>query len=468
VFLGLVIGVVWSLGISQLIFGQLNLITSFLIAILCGLGIDFGIHLLLRYKEEREAGKNYEEAIILMFRHTGVASFTSAVTTSFAFLVLYFSGFRAFQEFGVIAGVGILFTLLAMLFFMAPLLLLADERGLKIGSTRATMKLPIWLWKKPKVILAITIALVLAAVYNFTKIGLDYDFTRLTNYKNLRSYELGTEVDAMFRSSMTPSVIIAKDSQDEKRLIDAIQADIEKHQGEKDYRIDKVLGLTTFVPKRQYEKLKIIARIERLLNKNKKYEPLLKKGLPSQLRRIKHLLSVKRITIDTLPNSLRKKFRPNRGKNSIVLIFPRANLNNGKHVVELANQLHSIKIDDKPLEVAADSLIFAEILTLIQQDGIFILVAAFIGVFILVWLNFKKLGQSLIVLIPIVVGIFLMAGALGLFSVKLDFINVLVFPIMVGIGIDSAVHIFHRFLETDNIIFAVRLLIFVEDARPVS
>ena len=173
---------------------------------------------------------------------------------------------------------------------------------------------------------------------------------------------------------------------------------------------------------------------------------------------VEKVVGVGPITLDNIPQGIRKNFQgvgASKGK-SVVLVFPKADMEDGKQILELANQLEEIKIDGKPFEVASDSLIFAEILKLIQGDGPYILFGAFIGVFFLILLNFKSVLQSFITLLPITVGIFIGAGLLGIFNVPLDFINVLVFPIMVGIGIDSGVHIFHRFLESGDPVFAVQ------------
>ena len=52
----LVVAFLWTFGLVQVVFGSLNLITVFLVIILFGLGIDFGIHNLARYEETRGAG----------------------------------------------------------------------------------------------------------------------------------------------------------------------------------------------------------------------------------------------------------------------------------------------------------------------------------------------------------------------------------------------------------------------------
>ena len=85
---GLIYGIFITLGLAQIFIGTLNLISTFLVGILIGLGIDFGIHIILRYKEEKIAGKSMEDAFTLMYTETGLASTAAVTTTAIAFGML--------------------------------------------------------------------------------------------------------------------------------------------------------------------------------------------------------------------------------------------------------------------------------------------------------------------------------------------------------------------------------------------
>ncbi|MHA1543868.1 MAG: MMPL family transporter, partial [Alphaproteobacteria bacterium] len=78
-------GILWTLGLTQMIIGGLNLITIFLVLILFGLGIDFGIHSLSRYREARIEGKGVEDALFIILSRTGAASLMAGLTTAIAF-----------------------------------------------------------------------------------------------------------------------------------------------------------------------------------------------------------------------------------------------------------------------------------------------------------------------------------------------------------------------------------------------
>lgn len=55
--LPLVTGISWTLGLLSVIFGSLNLFTAMILLVLMGLGIDFSIHLVSRFREELATGE---------------------------------------------------------------------------------------------------------------------------------------------------------------------------------------------------------------------------------------------------------------------------------------------------------------------------------------------------------------------------------------------------------------------------
>jgi len=77
------------------------------------LGIDYGIHAFARYAESRRAGLNFEDSIEKLVTQTGKALSTTATTTAAAFFSLMFMDFKGFSDLGFIAGVGMLFALVA-------------------------------------------------------------------------------------------------------------------------------------------------------------------------------------------------------------------------------------------------------------------------------------------------------------------------------------------------------------------
>ncbi len=113
IFVPMGLGVLWSLGLALVTVGHLTIITAAFIAILFGLGADYGIFTSSRIAEERRAGKPLVEAI-----GAGIGSSFIAVLTAGGASLLIFSAlatveFPGFAELGIVAAKGVLMILIS-------------------------------------------------------------------------------------------------------------------------------------------------------------------------------------------------------------------------------------------------------------------------------------------------------------------------------------------------------------------
>lgn len=123
-------GVVVTFAFIQISYENLNLITSSFIAALLGLGIDFSVHALARFHEERRAGANPQDAVRRALVYTGPGIATGAVVTIAAFLTTTTTDFSAFGELGLITAVGLAVVVIATFTLMPTLLSrLASEKS---------------------------------------------------------------------------------------------------------------------------------------------------------------------------------------------------------------------------------------------------------------------------------------------------------------------------------------------------
>ncbi|MDF1532619.1 MAG: hydrophobe/amphiphile efflux-3 (HAE3) family transporter [ANME-2 cluster archaeon] len=113
----------WLLGIPQT---TLSISTN---SIILGLGVDYSIHIMHRYKEERENGVNPLEAIQTSISRIGKAIVTSGLTTSGGFAAMILSPFPLMQWFGIIAFISILLILFLTLTMLPAMLILIDRPG---------------------------------------------------------------------------------------------------------------------------------------------------------------------------------------------------------------------------------------------------------------------------------------------------------------------------------------------------
>ena len=127
VFVPLVGSVLMSLAFAALAYGFLNLVSAFIFAILLGLGIDFNIVLLARFRDERQRGLSPVAAIATMLATTGPASLFGGASTALGFGVLAMADFQGFAQFGVVANVGVFAAIAAAMIVMPAIIVLMDR-----------------------------------------------------------------------------------------------------------------------------------------------------------------------------------------------------------------------------------------------------------------------------------------------------------------------------------------------------
>ena len=122
----LLVGMAWSFGYVTLAVGHLNILSISFSVILIGLGIDFGIHYVARFAELRTHGSSTDEALPRTAAGVGPGIITGGVTTALAFFTAGLTQFTGVAELGLIAGGGILLTVVAALIVLPALIRMAE------------------------------------------------------------------------------------------------------------------------------------------------------------------------------------------------------------------------------------------------------------------------------------------------------------------------------------------------------
>jgi predicted RND superfamily exporter protein len=72
------------------------------------------------------------------------------------------------------------------------------------------------------------------------------------------------------------------------------------------------------------------------------------------------------------------------------------------------------------------------------------LISALLLISLLLWLLWNRVFDTMLVLAPLLLSAGLAVGFMGLFDIAFNFVNVIVIPLMFGIGVDSGIHLVHR------------------------
>ncbi|WP_129116786.1 efflux RND transporter permease subunit [Halegenticoccus tardaugens] len=123
----LLMAVVWTfgfLGLANIPFNQIMIAVP---PLLLAVGIDFGIHAINRYREDRMDGRGIDEAMRLATDQLLVAFFIVTSTTVIGFLSNLASDLVPIRDFGVAAAIGIVFTFLIFGIFLPAAKVLVDR-----------------------------------------------------------------------------------------------------------------------------------------------------------------------------------------------------------------------------------------------------------------------------------------------------------------------------------------------------
>lgn len=95
-------------------------------AMVIGIGIDFSIHIMNKFKYEIKKGNSIKDSIELALTHTGIALFVTTATTVAAFLAFLFGVMPEMGRFGLLMTIGIIYSLIFAIFLLPTLLILEE------------------------------------------------------------------------------------------------------------------------------------------------------------------------------------------------------------------------------------------------------------------------------------------------------------------------------------------------------
>jgi hypothetical protein len=121
-------GIGWTFGWTTLTVGQLNLLSLVFLIALIGIGMDYLVQILTRYRLEARRYTRPSAVWIRVFAHVGPPINTACAGAAGAFLVAIFTSFRGAAELGIVAGGGLLLCLAAGYTVLPALLTLFPTR----------------------------------------------------------------------------------------------------------------------------------------------------------------------------------------------------------------------------------------------------------------------------------------------------------------------------------------------------
>lgn len=440
----LLMGLACTFGFAAVAFDDLNILSAFVGAILLGLGIDHGIHLLGRFQSERSAGHPPDEAIRRTFSSTGRAIALAGFTTIVGFGGLAVSGFKAFREFGIITAAGMFFAILAYSVVLPALLGVAGKLKWK---PRAEISGPVDHYCRavsrwgPTLFWIVFVAASYPAV-KALDVRFDYDFASLDG-GDIPSFHLDRVVNEVLGRSQTPIVLLTDTVAEEAEAAAAIRkraAESGDASG-----VDFVVALADLVPKDQEGKQDILREIADAIA-NVQLD-----AVPEQDRRrftqFRDMTKATPFAVEDLPTEIQRQFRPERGSVSggLVLIFPSVSLSDGERVIELAKEVRGVPMPGgKRISAAGEAMVLADVLTMIFQESPIVVSVTLSLVFLALWMLLGRIRVALLCFAPALLTVICTIGLVHLTGLKFNYLNIVIVPVLFGLAVDGAVHLVIR------------------------
>lgn len=145
-----------------------------------------------------------------------------------------------------------------------------------------------------------------------------------------------------------------------------------------------------------------------------------------------------------LPEALRERFISRSGK-FLLQVYPKKNVWQRNHQEEFVTELRTIDPDVTGTPVQL--LEYISLLKVSYQDAALYSLGA---IALLVFLHFRRIGPVILALLPVAVGGLWLGGIMGWFHIPLNPANIMLLPLVLGIGVTNGIHILNRFTEEQS------------------
>lgn len=486
---GMALGTVFVMGFAKITLGELNMVTSIIGAILMGFGVDYGIHFIYRTRIELGTGKAYDAAITAAMVNAGRPALIAAVVTAGSFLTLLFSAFRGFSQFGFLAGFGTLIIGFTLFSWSPAILALVGRYQPAWPEKLIGTMTPVGLSKKtgqearipkPKLMLAMVSVVVgiiclaavpkndrptpkgLPGVWDRFMGGVHFNYnTRALVADDRPSFLLSDEIAERFKISADPIAVPVKTQEEAKEVWDELTGHPEKYK-----TVDQVVSVYSFIPPRERaeENAKILAEWDEEL------KDIEVSSFPPEMQEkgelFKRILKKRPYGLEGVPQIYQDQFRhlpTTRPENHgfMLFVYPGVDLWDGSKMLQFSDEVREIHTaSGKVYRSAGLAILYATLARIVLFDGKLTVLLAALWILLMHYLDFRSVPLAAASVIPLAIGLWMMLGLMALtpdaFFGRLNFMNLVILPILLGFGVSHGLYLLHRFLEGTSPVVALR------------
>lgn len=174
------------------------------------------------------------------------------------------------------------------------------------------------------------------------------------------------------------------------------------------------------------------------------YQFALFEDLRTTFEALKQQDNRERLRAVDLPEALRERFISRSGK-FLLQVYPKKNVWQRQNQEEFVAELRTIDPDVTGTPVQL--LEYISLLKVSYQDAALYSLGA---IAVLVFIHFRRIGPVILALLPVAIGGLWLGGIMGWFQIPLNPANIMLLPLVLGIGVTNGIHILNRFAEEQS------------------
>jgi uncharacterized protein len=463
------LGILWTTGVASFYPGEVNLISLSFIAILAGLGDDQVVHFFNRVPQEWAKGGTLNEAVLRTFETTGLSVVFCIVTAATATASLATSGFEALAEFGFILTVGMFMMMFHTLLTVPALMQLwwrfSKPRAPETITFRflpsLARKSVDFVGRHARLVVALASGMFLLSLFFLPAIKMGGRFEISASDTANPAVAAQNQLSARFGIEGSPNVLLIAGGEEEVlRRAEELTAGLEAYRQRG--VLKSIFSPTALLPsvQAQNERIRSLAGVNLGASARALEDSLRQNGFriePHQpfIDRLRKLAqgpdpvtleqAAKFLPPGLLDNSIRQT---QDGSYVAAIAFYPTDPDATQVIPE--NVIESWRKQFGPFVEFSFDKLNRDMQSQVLHDSRRALVWTAAAIAVIVYLCFRNLRVSLLVLMPIVFAIVVTFGLLLLVRHRFSFMSITAIPLIIGIGIDNGIHLVRRYLENER------------------
>ena len=492
-YLSMLVGLIWTGAFAMLVVGQYNTISIIFLVMFIGLGVDFAVHLCLKYQEARTEHTK-TAALIDTGHELGPAIALCGVTSAIGFLAFVPTDYTGLAEMGIISGGGMIIAVaISLTLIPAFFAVVSDPREPTDLPFVGAMTNLVADHSRTTAYVTLAFAVILTAIasqatFDYSTLSLkDPESEAMTTLQELQDEAIITDYALTYMAPDLSSAETTKAQLNELPEVSEVKAPADylpEHQEENLYILEDASFFleSIFDPVEVDEDFPDPAFLAQLGELEASLETAIadtdNAALASSMTALKSAVATLRssdaetraqftnlivppiraeidwlgtalfpeaLTLEDLPEDMRERLISPDG-HAVVSITPAEDV----IPVEVMRQFTEAVMTVVP-EVTGRPVLDLGIGDIVVKAFLTAIGLAVISIFVVLMLTLRSLVDSILVFIPLAMTAMLTLAVSVLIDLPLNMANVVVIPLIFGLGVDNGIHIVKRFHQCADV-----------------